>query len=50
MKNEPDPALSRSSNLSIELKKRAPKSRMTILLKRQRIKTRLYLANARWIL
>jgi hypothetical protein len=32
MKNKPDPALLRPSNLSNEIKKRAPKSRKTIPL------------------
>jgi hypothetical protein len=33
MKNKPDPALLRPSNLSNEIKKRVPKSRETIPLK-----------------
>jgi hypothetical protein len=34
MKNKPDPALLRPSNLSNEIKKRVPKSRETIPLKK----------------
>jgi hypothetical protein len=38
MKNKPDPALLLPSNLSNEIKKRVPKSRETIPLKRRCIK------------